>query len=382
MQYPKYLSNIAYIKIEYTNAPAHYMNPKKQRTKWNTVWLHIGIWTVYGCVDLLTFSLISADLVLDQDLLIEILINLLSGIFFFYTLLFNVFPSKKVRHVNVLQLLWKLILAVICCMLLRRGAMLLLAYWTDFESVAISNYKFFMVSGFDLLIKFGTYAALVWFFQRQGELQKQVLQKELDGERLQNELLVAEQAVLKAQINPHFLFNILNFIRAKTISNDGRTVDKTVLLLSDVLRHAIKDSSKRKPVPVLAELEHIKKLHEINSLRFNGRYFFKITDQGSIYDKKTPPFILLTFYENAMKHGVFDDPKNPVLLNVKQTQNNLEITLINKIQHPKTINNHAKFAIGKRYIKNILEQFHKNNYILEYQNDGIFHKVYLKINDE
>jgi sensor histidine kinase YesM len=155
---------------------------------------------------------------------------------FFYALLFFILPSKTNR-VDVLQVIWRLALSLLLCIFLRRAGFLLLAEWIDFKSAVVSNLDFFLVSSVDLFTRFGIYAALIWFFRRQGELQKQILQKELEEERLKRELLQAKHAVLKAQINPHFLFNILNFIHSKAVASDDSVLDRTVLLLSDILRH-------------------------------------------------------------------------------------------------------------------------------------------------
>src|SRR5690606_20767259 len=136
------------------------------------------------------------------------------------------------------------------------------------------------------------------------------------------------------------------------------------------------------PILVNEELLHIKKLNDLNSLRFNGKYYFDIIDEGAEYQNKIPALILLTFFENAMKYGVSNDPQDPVVLHVKQSPKLLEIYMKNKIEHTESTNKKEQHAIGKRYIKNILDKFHKNNYILEYHNDGVFYMVNLRIIQE
>lgn len=373
---------MAVIKLKYTNTCSQYMKHANRMTKRTKVFLmHLGIWTMYWCVELFKLSFAFNNVFIERNLLTEILINLFSSTAFFYTLILFVLPAKANR-IQIFQLLWRLALALLVCLALRRGYMLLMAEWVDFKSVAITSHKFFLVSSFDLFSRFGIYAALVWFFRRQGELQKQMLQKKLEEEKLRHELLETKYAVLKAQINPHFLFNTLNFIHSKAISADDHVIDKTVLLLSDILRHALRDNTNGNSIWVREELEHIRKLYELNSLRFNGNFYLNITEEGVEYNKKIPSFILLTFFENAMKYGVFDDPQDPVVLHVTQSPHLLEISLKNKIRKLESVNNRAQFAIGKRYVKNILEQFHKNNYILEYHDDGAFHIVHLKIYEE
>lgn len=317
---------------------------------------------------------------MSSNLLTESFINLFYGTLTFYALLLFTLPPKTGR-VHVLQMIGKLVLTLLVGIALRRGCIVLMAEWTDFKSPVVTNLKFFFLTSFDLFIQFGVYAALVWFFLKKAALQKQVFEKELQEEKLRHELLETRHAVLKAQISPHFLFNTLSFIYSKAISSGEQVLGKTVLLLSDVLRYTLEDDTKEGSVLVNNEQEHLKKLQEINYLRFNGGYYFHIVNEGMAYQNKIPPLILLTWFENAMKYGVFDDPQNPVVLHIKQSPEVLEISMNNKIRDLGPTDNDNQFAIGKRYITTILEQYCENKYILEYQNDGVFYKVYLKIHE-
>lgn len=346
----------------------------------SSIWVHIGVWGAYWCWDILMSSWAFSGFLQNSNLLTETFINIFYGTLIFYALLLFALPSKTDR-VHALQIIWKVVLTILVCIALRRGCILLMAEWTNFQSPVVTNLKYFFVTSFDIFTQFGIYALLVWFFQKRAALQKQVFQKELQEEKLRHELLEARHAVLKAQISPHFLFNTLSFLYSKTISSGEQALGKTVLLLSDVLRYALEDPTNDGPVVVNNELAHIEKLYEVNHLRFDGRYYFHIVNDGAVYQKKIPPLILLTWFENAMKYGVFDDPQNPVVLHVKQSPNLLEVSMKNKIRDIVPTDNRDQFAIGKRYITTILEQYCKNNYILDYQNDGAFHTVYLKINE-
>ncbi|TJZ50045.1 hypothetical protein FAZ15_21740 [Sphingobacterium olei] len=366
---------MASIKLKYTNACSQYMKRAIMMTKRTKVILmHLGIWVIYWCIESLKLSFAFSNVFIERNLLTEALINLSSGTAFFYTLILFVLPVKT-NSIRVFELLWRLALALLVCVALRRCGILLMAEWIGFKSPVVTNLKFFFVSGFDLFTRFGIYATLIWFFRRQGELRKQMLQKELEEEKLKH-------AVLKAQINPHFLFNTLNLIHSQAISTGYHVIEETVLLLSDILRHSLQDNKSDDPVLVNDELLHIKKLNHLNTLRFNGKYYFDIIDEGTEYQNKIPALILLTFFENAMKYGVFNDPQYPVILHVKQSPNVLEIHMKNKIANSESTNTREGYAIGKRYIKNILDKFYKKNYILQYHNDGVFYVVNLKITKE
>lgn len=341
--------------------------------KW--IWIQIGTWTIYWIVEIIKLSFIT---IISDDLWVEAVINLFCGTLFFYALILFVAPIKTER-LPIYFILLRLALVILVCIGLRKGSILLMAEWFGFSGAIITNHRYFLVSSFDIMVQFGTFAALVWFFLKRNELQKQVFQKQLDEERLHNELLIAKQAVIKAQINPHFLFNSLHFIHSKSLLSDNQGLSESILLLSDVLRYTLKDHAEGKSVSVNEELKHIKNLYEMNRLRFAGRHYMQIIEKGSTYNHKMPPFVLLTFFENAMKHGVSDNPDNPVVLQVTQSQEGTEICLRNKIRPVEEVDSEQQFAIGKRYVENILEQYYKNNYILDYQNDGEFYNVDLRI---
>lgn len=349
---------------------------KKSRKK--LILQHLFIWTTYWCIELLLFSFAFSGVLQNRNLLFEFLMNAIFGTSFFYVLVFLIFPANT-NPVKWIQVLGRIILAVLLCLLLKRGCILLMVEYINFKSAIVSNIKFFVVSSLDIFSRYGIYAALFWFFRRQGALSKQVVQQELEAEKLKHELLETKYAVLKAQINPHFLFNTLNFIHSKAIFHDDHVLDRTILLLSDVLRHALKDDMDGYLINVNLELEHIKKLSELHSLRFSGRFYLNIIEEGTDFSRKIPVLILLTFFENAIKYGVYDNPEYPIILQVVQSAQLLEISLKNKIRNVESVNNQTKFSIGKRYIKNTLEQFYKNSYILDYHDNGVYHTVHLKI---
>lgn len=339
--------------------------------------IQIGIWAVYWCIEISMYSLSFSGFLKNKSLMIESLINLFIGTVFFYALLFAL--PKRAKQIKILPLISRILLTIVGCIGLRYGLVQASVEWSNFKSPLVTNLKFFGVSSFDILSRYGIYAALIWFLQRQGYLKNQLLQTKLSEEKLQNELLETKYAILKSQINPHFLFNTLNFIHSKAIISNDKMIDKTILLLSDILRHSLQDIENDNLVSVQKEIEHIKMLKELNSLRFNGNFHFDIAENKTDFDKKIPPLILLTFYENMIKHGVLDEKENPASLHVEMSKDLLKIRFHNKIRLNQVTPKLEKFAIGKRYIENMLNKHYKDNYVLDYHNDGVLHTIYLKI---
>lgn len=126
--------------------------------------------------------------------------------------------------------------------------------------------------------------------------QKQfLLQKEQS--RLESEL-----EMLKLQISPHFLFNIMNTIY-HSIKIDPEQAESSVLNLSQMMQYHIYECSKDK-VSLQAEVKNINNYIGLQKMRLAKEPNMKIEISGNLSDKYIAPFILIPFVENAFKHGL------------------------------------------------------------------------------
>jgi len=114
----------------------------------------------------------------------------------------------------------------------------------------------------------------------------------------------AEIDRLKAQINPHFLFNSLNSISSLTLdkSKDAREM---LVKLSSFLRYSL-EFNENELTKLPAELDHIRQYMEIEKVRFTDRLVFDIDSPESCKDCMVPNMILQPLFENAIKHGVYE----------------------------------------------------------------------------
>lgn len=122
----------------------------------------------------------------------------------------------------------------------------------------------------------------------------------------QAELLLAlreaELRALEAQINPHFLFNCLNSIRALVVENPPRAQDM-ITRLANILRHNLRDHVQH-TVPLSSEVDAVSDYLALESARFDDRLRVRCSvspDAGSIL---VPSMLLQTLVENAVKHGI------------------------------------------------------------------------------
>jgi signal transduction histidine kinase len=111
----------------------------------------------------------------------------------------------------------------------------------------------------------------------------------------------AELRALRAQINPHFLFNALNTLA--DMAQGQPTTERTILNLSRVFRYAL-DSTQREHVPLRTELEAVRAYLEIEAERFDDRLRFAITVPDDLLETPVPPMLLQPLVENAVTHGL------------------------------------------------------------------------------
>jgi LytS/YehU family sensor histidine kinase len=119
---------------------------------------------------------------------------------------------------------------------------------------------------------------------------------------VENEKLLAELNFLKAQINPHFLFNTLNNLYYLAYSKSENTTE-VIAKLSVMMRYMIYDSNHPK-VLLSKEIEYMQSYISLEQLRLNGQIPIKLEVCGSPENIWITPLIFITFLENAFKHGV------------------------------------------------------------------------------
>jgi LytS/YehU family sensor histidine kinase len=112
----------------------------------------------------------------------------------------------------------------------------------------------------------------------------------------------ARLQALEAQMNPHFLFNCMNSIRALVIEDPPRAQDM-VTRLSNVLRHSLRQSEEH-TVPLVTEVEAVTDYLALEKVRFEDRLRVEVSVDQQAEQVQVPPMLLQTLVENAVKHGI------------------------------------------------------------------------------
>ncbi len=130
---------------------------------------------------------------------------------------------------------------------------------------------------------------------------RELRETELQEERLKALAAEAELKALKAQINPHFLFNTLNTIAHLTRTDPPRA-ERTVEKLADIFRYAL-FSMEKDSVPLQEELGFIQDYLELERERFGDRLQVNLSIARDTHSISVPPLILQPLVENALQHG-------------------------------------------------------------------------------
>ncbi len=139
--------------------------------------------------------------------------------------------------------------------------------------------------------------------------------QKLEAERREAELEVAHR---RSQINPHLLFNSLNFIY-NAVESVSEKASKAVLQLADIMRYALTETQPDGKVELCREVEQIENYISLNQLRFTNRLSIISSIEDSCMESslRIPPLILLTFVENMFKHGNLSDHRNAAFISIR-----------------------------------------------------------------
>ncbi len=158
--------------------------------------------------------------------------------------------------------------------------------------------------------------------------QQNLTEKVREEEKLKTTIKEVELNALKAQINPHFLFNSLNSINALTIANPEKARQMTVKL-SDYLRYTI-NNKKEHITRLKEELENAKRYLEIEKIRFGDKLIYTMDIESGCEELRIPSLILQPLLENAIKHGVQPSIEGvEINLKIVSIQDHLQLELRN-----------------------------------------------------
>jgi LytS/YehU family sensor histidine kinase len=196
-------------------------------------------------------------------------------------------------------------------------------------------------------------------------------QKELEKQNVASEL-----ALLRSQINPHFLFNTLNNINS-FVEREPDKASYGIVKLSEIMRYMFYQANTDK-IPLDYEINYIKSYIDLQKLRVKDSNFVSFAVHGSTSSVTIPPMLLMPFVENAFKHGKKQDVSPGIIINLRIEDRSLEFDVSNYIM-PKYEGAETEGGFGMKNILRRLELIYNDKYKLDIKNDNEMFVVLLKI---
>lgn len=229
------------------------------------------------------------------------------------------------------------------------------------ETRRLGAYLIFMLDVF--------FSSLVYFVSRLSKSERKILEVESDRKS-------AVLSFLKAQINPHFLFNTLNNIYTLSVTKSEKTPD-AIMRLSKIMRYVTSDVQKEM-VPLEQELNCVRDFIDLQKLRLSPetvKLDFSITYDSS--NKFIAPLILLSFVENVFKYGVSNDKESKIQISIHVKEKNIEFFTENTIF--RTGRDAESTGVGIENVKRRLTHIYKDGYRLDISNANNIFTVKLSV---
>lgn len=206
---------------------------------------------------------------------------------------------------------------------------------------------------FSIVLFYSAFAGTL-YLSKQWYMQRELLQQ------IRLEKLNTELDYLKAQMNPHFLFNSINTIFFQ-IDKQNQEARETLGKFSDMLRYQLYECNETE-IAIEKELAYLKNYVELQKLRRNSHDEIEFNVSDDIRNFSLPPLLLIPFIENAFKHASgFTDRKNEVKIELSKKDQTLQLTVLN------TTDSSAKETggIGLKNVKRRLELLFPQRYTLD-----------------
>lgn len=288
-------------------------------------------WTLVALINLFLFFIFGQ---IDDDLICRLSFFIEIGIIFSHFMRYSI----RSNNVLLLPISQQIIILFILTLLYSALIGLAQAFFENYYALVMQNGE---VADFYILYIRGLWATFIWLFiwnclyfiyHYIVKSRKQQL------ETLQLESLVKELELktIKAHINPHFIFNALNGIRALIDENPVRA-RTAVTELSNILRSSL-NAEKAETVSLGDELKIVKDYLALENMRFEDRLKIEYDIDEDTLDQQVPPMMLQTLVENAIKHGISKQMKGGIVKIISDfTSNYHELA----VQNTGYLNGHA-----------------------------------------
>ncbi len=225
-----------------------------------------------------------------------------------------------------------------------------------------------------LILMFGANLGIKGYYRSRSDRKRLA---ELERQNLEQQL-----EYLRYQINPHFFMNTLNNIHA-LVDIDPEKAQKTIVELSKMMRFVLYEGNKQS-VPISREFDFIRHYISLMQLRYTEKVTITVDLPQELPDRQIPPLILITFIENAFKHGVSYQHTSFIEVKAEVLAHELHFTCRNsKTEEPSPApNSHIaeqEGGVGLANVRKRLDLLYEQNYTLSISDNAGVYTVELNI---
>ncbi|MAN87374.1 MAG: histidine kinase [Algoriphagus sp.] len=184
---------------------------------------------------------------------------------------------------------------------------------------------------------------------------------------------------LRSQINPHFLFNALNTLYASSLIENAEKTSDGIQKLGDMMRFMLHENQMPQ-IPLSREITYLRNYLDLQMLRFGAQKNLETDIQinENQCSGKIAPMLIISFVENAFKHGISAKEKSWIKINLRCISGSLHLDVVNSV-HPKSSTKESKqeeSGIGLENVKKRLELLYPHQHqlnIVSNDNDFFVH---------
>ncbi len=314
---------------------------------------HIALWIIYLILPIIIVPRPDVNYIeRNQFILLNYFFSSLYSILFFYVNFFWAIPSLAYKNKK-----WKYVLVLLFFVLMCFAVYKILPTVINFETEKIIFFQLFAA-----ILKLVFVSIVAWIIFLYNKNQEHAIAKNQ-----------AELAYLKAQVNPHFLFNVLNSLYALAIKKSDHVVD-AISKISDMMRYNIEESQKSF-VSLNQELGYLQDYIDIQKLRLTTKTKIRYQVKGEAGNKQIEPLLLIAFIENVFKYGVSTEKESEIIINIEIIENNLKLY----IQNDKVQKFSSTSGTGIKNTIKRLNYTYNNRYVLNINDKEDYYSVQLSI---
>lgn len=231
------------------------------------------------------------------------------------------------------------------------------------KSFFYNTYYNFSIAIFYLAFSVALHLSKAWYFQRE-------LIRKMELERLSSEL-----DYLRAQINPHFVFNSINTVYFQ-IDKKNVTARESLSAFSDLLRYQLYECNGNE-IPIEKEILYLQNYIALQRMRKDENYNISFAVGDNLNGFNISPLLLIPFVENAFKHVSHHAGNNQVRILARRHENNFELSVFNTKESKVIVNGHT--GIGLKNARRRLELLYTNRHKLTIDDSADSYEVNLSL---